>query len=83
MSDNDYLLDRETFGTSSSKITYENQNGKRIGVKRHWDIDVRLNGKIVGQILSVATGYCYKPTKGKVGAIFPTIEALKQSLEEE
>lgn len=65
-------------------ISYENQNGKRDSKgDRHWDIDVRLDGKIVGEIRRVATGYCYKPKGRKPGDVFPSVEAVKQSLEAE
>jgi hypothetical protein len=64
-------------------ITYENQNGRKIGTRRGWDIDVRLDGTRVGVIRTFATGYQYKPTGGKAGEIFPTLEACKASLEQE
>lgn len=64
-------------------ITYENQNGRRIGGTPRYDIDVRLDGKLVGMIRSVATGWYYKPLKGKSGDIWPTLKDVKRSLEEE
>jgi hypothetical protein len=64
-------------------ITYENQNGRKIGTRRGWDIDVRLDGTRVGVIRAFATGYQYKPTGGKAGEIFPTLDACKASLEQE
>lgn len=64
-------------------ITYENQNGKKVGGVRLWGIDVRLDGRIVGDIRMNVNGYFYKPTGRKPGETFPTIEAVKRSLEEE
>lgn len=63
-------------------ITYANQNGRKIGTRRGWDIDVYLDGKRIGAIVSVADGYRYKPEGRKPGATFPSIEAVKASLEE-
>lgn len=64
-------------------IAYENQNGKKIRGVRSWDIDVRIDGKIVGEIKSVATGYFYKPTGSrKTGEVFETLAAVKRSLED-
>lgn len=65
-------------------ITYENQNGvKDSRGNRKWNINVRLDGKIVGEIIHVATGYRYKPKGRKAGETFPSIEAVKRSLEAE
>jgi hypothetical protein len=66
-----------------TKITYENQNGRKIGNRRGWDIDVRLDGKRVGAIINLGAGYRYKPITGKAGEIFPDLDACKQSLEGE
>lgn len=65
-------------------ITYENQNGKKNGRgERQWGVDVRLDGKIVGTIESVATGFRYAPKGRKklAGEVFPTLAAVKASLE--
>mgnify|MGYP000084113199 CR=1 FL=1 len=62
-------------------LTYENQNGKKINGNRVWGIDVRLDGKIIGDIRSVATGFVYKPKNHKPGDVFPTVAAVKRSLE--
>lgn len=62
-------------------ITYENQNGRKIGSRRGWDIDVRLDGKRVGAIVHLAMGWHYKPTGKKEGPAFPTLEACKASIE--
>lgn len=65
-------------------ITYENQNGaKNARGVRQWNINVRLDGKLVGQILSVAGGYRYKPngTRTIGGLIYPTLAEVKASIE--
>lgn len=64
-------------------ITYENQNGKKIRGVRSWDINVRLDGKIVGEIKSLYTGYGYKPTGIRnIGEVFETLADVKRSLED-
>lgn len=62
-------------------ITYENQNGRKISGERSWNIDVRLDGKIVGDIRHSVNGYYYKPKGRKQGETFPTLEQVKRSLE--
>lgn len=62
-------------------ITYENQNGRKISGKRSWEIDVRLDGKIVGEIRGCAGGYFYKPTGRKGGEVMSTVGEVKRSLE--
>jgi hypothetical protein len=62
-------------------ITYENQNGRKIGRTRMWGIDVRLDGKLIGDIRQNAEGWYYKPTGRKPGETFPTLLSLKESLE--
>lgn len=62
-------------------ITYENQNGKIVNKTRHWNIDVRLDGRLIGEIISAATGFYYKPKGSKPGDTFPTVAAVKRSLE--
>jgi len=67
-------------------ITYENQNGKKDSRgNRQWGIDVRLEGKIVGVIESVAQGFRYVPKGRKklAGEVYPTLAAVKRSLEAE
>lgn len=63
-------------------ITFENQNGRRgsKGVPM-WEIDVRLDGKIVGTVKHCADGYFYvaKGSRRK-GEIFETLVECKQSL---
>lgn len=60
-------------------ITYRNQNGSPKG---KWNINVLLEGIIVGEIRKMATGYVYIP-KGKRtgGETFPTLDACKASIE--
>lgn len=62
-------------------ITFENQNGRRDskGVPM-WNIDVRLDGKIVGTIRRCADGYFYTPKGSRKGEIFETLVECKQSL---
>lgn len=62
-------------------ITYENQNGRKINGIRRWGIDVRLAGKIIGDIRSDRNGWFYKPTDRRPGETFESIEAVKKSLE--
>jgi hypothetical protein len=62
-------------------ITYENQNGRKIGSRRGWDIDVRLDGKRVGAIIGTAQGYVYKPEGAAPGRTFPTVDQCKRSIE--
>lgn len=65
-----------------SNITYTNQNGRKRGGRRLWEVDVWLDGKRVGEIRSVASGYCYKPEGSrKAGPVFPTMEAVKADIE--
>jgi hypothetical protein len=66
-----------------TSITYENQNGRKINGNRMWGIDVRLDGKIVGDIRQVAGGYVYKPTGRKPGDVYATVPDLKRDLEAE
>jgi hypothetical protein len=67
-----------------ARIEYENQNGKRDSRgNRHWNIDVRLDGKIVGEIISLAGGYAYKPKGRKPGETFATLAECKRSVEGE
>lgn len=63
-------------------ITFENQNGRKSSRgERLWGLDVRLEGKIVGEIRSVATGFQYFPKGQKKGGdIFPTIGKVIQSI---
>lgn len=64
-------------------ITYEEQRGHKDsrGV-RHWNTNVFLDNKLVGEIIGVADGYTYKP-KGKRthGDVFATLAEVKRSLE--
>ncbi len=63
-------------------ITFENQNGRKNGKgERLWNIDVRLEGKIVGEIRTVANGYQYFP-KGqrKGGDVFPDLASVKRDI---
>lgn len=61
-----------------SIITYETQNKPP-----NWAIDVRLDGKKVGEIRSYATGWGYVP-KGNRGTdkIYPSIPTVKAALED-
>lgn len=43
--------------------------------------NVRLDGKRVGVIRRGPLGFYYKPTGGPSGDSFPSIEAVKQSIE--
>ena len=64
-------------------IRFENQNGRKDSRgNRMWDIDVRLDGKIVGTIKSCATGFYYVP-KGcsrTRAETFETLAECKESL---
>lgn len=64
-------------------LTYENQNGRIVNRERRWNIDVRRDGKIIGEIAGTISGYCYVP-KGKRAALFchPELERLKQYIAE-
>lgn len=63
-------------------ITYTNQNGRKIGSRRLWQIDVRLDGKRVGEIIHLANGYAYKPEGSrKCGPVFATLAGCKRSIE--
>lgn len=65
-------------------ITYENQNGVKRGKERRWNIDVRLGGKIVGEIVQHAEGWGYIPKgKRKPSEYHQTLYALKSHLEAE
>jgi hypothetical protein len=45
-------------------------------------IRVKLDGKTVGAIKTVTDGFQYQPKGSKlVGEVFPTVEAVKRSLE--
>ena len=45
---------------------------------------VKLDGKIIGEILQSQEGFYYRVKKNKkfIGECFPTLEACKKSLEE-
>lgn len=59
-----------------TNLTYEYTEGKP-----NADIRVALEGKIVGTIKKVATGWQYVPKGSKKGGeIFPTASACQQSL---
>jgi hypothetical protein len=58
-------------------ITYTKATGK------FWGVIVKVDGKKVGAIRSYPQGYTYKPNgTNKPGEFFPSIEAVKRSLEE-
>jgi len=63
-------------------IIFEAQNGRKDSRgNRLWNIDVRLDGKIVGEIRSIANGFQYFPKGQKKGSeIFESLSAIKKSL---
>lgn len=64
---------------SDAKITYEDipaRAGVEVAVAR-----VRLDGHPVGFIRACPDGYFYVQSGGKRGEIFPTLDAVKKSLE--
>lgn len=55
-------------------------------IKSATNIQVRLDGKVVGSIIQSGTGFQYVPKgvkKEKGGEIFPTIRQVKDSIEAE
>lgn len=65
-------------------ISYRDQNGRKNSKgDRLWNVDVLLEGKIVGEIRHVATGYVYFPKGQRTGGeTFDTLALCKKSLEE-
>jgi hypothetical protein len=66
-------------------ITIQNQNGRKDkSGKRLWGRDVFLDGRRVGVINSLATGWQYVPEgQRKGGDVFTSLPALIRSLEGE
>lgn len=56
-----------------SQVSYELKNGHVI---------VRLGRRVIGSIRKADGGYQYVTTTGARGEIFPTVAAVKRSLEE-
>lgn len=63
-------------------IEFEAQNGRKNSKgERLWGIDVRLEGKIIGEIRTLANGFQYFPKGRRTGGeVFGDLKAIKQSL---
>jgi hypothetical protein len=63
------------------RFRYEPENGEKVRGERRWGIKVFLDGKLVGRIRSVATGYQYAPKGHRWGEAHLTLSSLKADLE--
>ena len=63
-------------------ITYENQNGRRKNRDPRFDIDVRRDGKIIGEIVYRVGGWGFIPAgKRQPERYYTSLEELKAALE--
>lgn len=67
---------------SGKSFSYENQNGRRDQRgNRMWNIDVRVDGAIVGEIIRLADGYAFRPKGKRAGQTHPTLDECKSAIE--
>lgn len=63
-------------------IEYLYQEGVRACEKE--PLKVRMDGRVVGEIRKVASGYQYFPKgRSEGGEVFPTVQAVQDSLRDE